>query len=270
MVFLYATDLHGSTFKYEAILSFAIDQGIKIIHIGCDVLPKGSGILEIQKKFVNGYLKDFNDRCFKNGIDLLLFWGNDDLQNRKKYFKKYSTLLNEVPFQKDGYTFRAYPYVLDYPFGLKDSCKLEYPGWKCPEPYISRPVEATDQGLVPIEDIEKYFKEKGTIQEDLDALHVDPKTIMAIHQPPWGLSLDVCADGRRVGSKSVYEFIEKNHNNIPLALFGHLHESREMTGIWKVMVGKTLCIQPGQAVDKTTMVYIEIDENNVKTELIER
>jgi Icc-related predicted phosphoesterase len=258
MVYLYGTDFHGAIQKYDAILNFAIENDIKLIHLGADLLPKGSNIFEIQKKFVNGFLKEYYQKAKDKGIDILAFWGNDDVYPRKKYFRKYATLLDEVPYSKDGYEFKAYGMVPDYPFGLKSACKWDYPGWKCPEAYISAPVEFTDQGIVKIEDIEGYFLKKGTIEDDLKNIQVTNKTIMAIHCPPRSVGLDICYDGRAVGSKAVYDFIEAKQPL--LTLCGHLHESPEVTGIWKSYIGKTLVIQPGQPQDKTAFVVIEIED----------
>ena len=222
--FLYGTDFHGRVPKYEALLSFALEQKIPLIHLGSDLLPKGSDILKEQKKFVNGYLREFYDRCHDRDIEVLAFFGNDDVYTRKKYFRKYASLLDETPLEKNGHSFRAYPYVQDYPFGLKTACKLDHSGWECPEEYLGRPVDCSDQGFVTIENPEEYFLKKGTIEDDLKAIHLDSKTIMAIHQPPWGLGLDVCLGNRRVGSKAVYDWIEREQANLPLVLCGHIHE----------------------------------------------
>jgi len=269
MQILYATDLHGNIQKYDDVLCFAVEHGIKLIHLGGDILPKGSGILENQKKFINGYLKVFYDNCRNQGIDVLAFFGNDDIYSRKKYFRQHATLLDEFPFEKDGYTFKAYPYVQDYPFGLKSACKLDNPAWELKEPYISSPVDCGLTGnLEIIPDIQKYFAEKGSIQEDLDNLHVDKKTIMAIHQPPWALNLDVCIGGRRVGSEAVFNWIKKEQ---PLAvLCGHIHENFSVTGTWTANVGRTLVIQPGQKEDQTTLVILDVEGNNIKPQIFFR
>ena len=123
--FIYTTDLHGSIPMYETILDRALKENIKLIHLGADILPKGSGILEIQKKFVNGYLKSWYAKCLEKGIQVLAFFGNDDIYTRKKYFKKYGALLDETSVSIEGYEFKAYPYVQDYPFGLKTACKWD-------------------------------------------------------------------------------------------------------------------------------------------------
>lgn len=265
--FLYGTDFHGNIEKFETILSFAVSENINLIHLGADILPKGSGLLEIQKKFVNGYLKDFHKKCLEKGISILSFFGNDDIYSRKKYFKKYGTLLDEVPFQKDGYEFKAYPYVQDYPFSLKTSCKFDYRGWNCPDPYIGAPVDLdVNGGLKRIEDIKRYFDEKGTIEEDLNNIHASNKTIMAIHQPPYSVNLDVCYNNRRVGSKAVYDWIEREQPL--LVLSGHIHENYEVIKTWYADIGKTRVIQPGQSKSKTNFVVIEIDNNKINPMLV--
>jgi Icc-related predicted phosphoesterase len=62
-----------------------------------------------------------------------------------------------------------------------------------------------------------------------------------------------------VGSKAVYDFIEKNQPL--LALHGHIHESPQMTGKWFAELVKTACIQPGQLDDFT---YVAIDLDNMQ------
>jgi Icc-related predicted phosphoesterase len=266
--FLYVTDLHGSITKFEAALALALELQLPLIHLGGDLLPKSSDIFGKQKKFVNGYLQKFYSRCHLNNIDVLAFWGNDDIYTRKKYFLKYATLLDETPYTRNGYTFKAYPYVQDLPFGLKTAAKRDSPGWVLPDPDRSIPVDVTEQGIVPIRNINKYFQEKGSIQEDLKAIHANSKTVMAIHQPPWGLGLDVCINGRRVGSKAVYEWIEREQPLVCLS--GHIHESPEVSGIWKAHIGRTLVIQPGQKLTKTVMALVELSGTTVKATLIEK
>jgi Icc-related predicted phosphoesterase len=264
--FIYSTDLHGNYKKYEDVFSFAIKHDIKLIHLGADTLPKGPGLLNIQEKFVKSYLRNFFINCQEKGIKILASFGNDDLYSRKKYFRRYASLLDEIPYNLSGYTFKSYPFVLDYPFGLKTACKLDYIGWKCPDPYIGTPCDYHDSERYPIIDINDYFSKKGTIEEDLKNIPADNKTIMAIHQPPNAMGLDVCADLRRVGSKSVYDWILREKPL--LVLSGHIHESFEMTDIWKVELKGTTIIQPGQDRSKTTMVYIEIIDNKVSAQII--
>lgn len=264
--FIYTTDLHGQVNKYQDVLEFALRNKVKLIHLGADLLPKGSGILKNQKNFVEIYLKDFYAECEHFGIKVLAFFGNDDIYSCKKYFRKYATLLDEVSYKTSGFEFKAYPYILDYPFGLKSACKWDYDGWRCPEAYLTNPCEFNDSDYYLIGDIEAYFIQKGTIEEDLRDLHADRKTIMAMHMPPSALGMDVCYGNKRVGSRSVLDWILREK---PLLfLCGHIHESPEISNIWKTEIEKTMVIQPGQKTDRTTMVYIRIENNKIETHLI--
>lgn len=266
MKFVYSTDLHGNKKKYEDVFGFAIEHNVDLIHLGADLLPKGSSILKEQKQFIRGYLKVFYDRCREKGITVLAMFGNDDLVSRKKYFKDYATLLDEAVYLRDGYAFSGYPFVPDYPFGLKSNCKLDHDRWVMPEAQLGRPVDVGPDGFVPILDLEGYFKAKGTIEADLKLLKGGDKAVVAMHCPPCGLGLDVCDGNRRVGSKSIMEWIEREKPL--LVLSGHIHESYECSKIWKANIGDTTVIQPGQGTFETHMVYIEINGRLVSADLV--
>jgi Icc-related predicted phosphoesterase len=272
---VYGTDFHGIIRHYEDIFNYAVKNNIHIIHLGADLLPKGSNLDDLQKKFVNGYLKEFHEKCKNINIDVLSYFGNDDLYTRKKYFRKYASLLDETPYSKEGYEFKAYGYVLDYPFGLKTACKLDYRGWKLNETYTGTPCDYNDSGRYEIKDLENYFDKKGTIEEDLKTIYADQKTIMAIHQPPPSLGMDVCVSVtkfprtfsfREVGSGSVFDFIMEKQPL--LVLCGHIHESILASGSWKETLNRTTVIQPGQILGNTTFVDIEIENDVIKAFLI--
>lgn len=253
--FVYATDLHGDERKYSQVFKFAVANNIKLIHIGADLLPKGSSITSVQRRFVNGYLKEFYDRAVKNEIKILAFWGNDDLFSFKQRFKAYGELLDETPYTHDVWRFYAYPFVPDYPFGLKDACKLDHAGFVRPE-QRGNPLTDINGQLTKIPNIEKYFVDKGTIEEDLKTLPEGNNVIMSIHCPPSNCELDICADMRRVGSISVFQWLMSH--NVALCLCGHIHESPDFGGYSMAHVGNNLVIQPG---DKR-FVKITIDTNN--------
>ena len=281
--FLYTTDLHGNIQKYEDVLVYAKEYDIKLIHLGADILPKGKGMLKEQKKFIKGYLKNFYDECKREGIKVLAFFGNDDLFTRKKYFRKYAELLDEVLYRRDGHTFKAYGFVSDHCFNLKNGCKLDDKNSKPEEirpqyvlqsfyermikvPITPESVDVGEDGFYVIKDPEKYFKNKGTIKDDLNKIRAGSKTIIAIHGPPCSVNLDVCNDFNRVGSRSVLHWIEEKQPL--LVLCGHIHETYEVTRSWKTYIGKTLVIQPGQMEKQTTMVHIEIKDDQVEADLV--
>jgi Icc-related predicted phosphoesterase len=265
MNFLYTTDLHGNIPMYETILATALDKEIKLIHLGADLLPKGSNLLGIQKDFIKKYLTQF--------------------YTRKPYFRKIGSLLDEVPFYKEGFEFKAYPFVTDYKFGLKTACKWDSKDWRCPEEYIHKPIDFTEQGeSFVIPNPEAYFASKGTIEEDLKDISVSPKTIMAIHQPPANLNLDVCRSvvqnnkhwvwvsekTRKVGSLAVFNWIKQEQPL--LVLSGHIHENYHATKTWKKKLGNTIVIQPGQCFsveNRTRCVVIHISDREVDAVLLE-
>jgi len=297
MKFIYTTDLHGQKNKFNDILSYAIDNKIKIVHLGGDLLPKPRKIsvadalyftftyqndirhlkrfeklynpLEVQRTFVNGFLKGYYREALKAGIKLLSFFGNDDYYSLKKNFKKYGILLDEQFAELEGYLFKAYPFVCDYPFALKTACKLDYRGWE--RPFSKRAVDEQKE----IINLDEYFNKKTTIEEDLKKeIILSNNLIMSCHMPPKDVKLDVC--GRKlesgkfdkiqtIGSKSVYNWICREQPL--LMLCGHVHENYEITGLWKTHIGKTLVVQPGQSF-KTRFVLFEI-RKEIESTLIE-
>ena len=93
-------------------------------------------------------------------------------------------------------------------------------------------------------EIDDWFasaKKLLTIEEELNRL-VRPKDMAksryVIHTPSHRLGLDICYDGAEVGSKAVYNFLEKHQPR--LSLHGHIHESPEVTGRWYAKLGMTI------------------------------
>jgi Icc-related predicted phosphoesterase len=265
--FLYATDLHGNHSKYRKLLDLAIETKTNLIHLGADILPKGHNFFDEQKCFIKYFLKDFYAQCNEKNIKVLASFGNDDLYTYKKLFKEYGDLLDEKPYSLEDYTFYSYNFVPDNPFGLKTACKLDSKYWKFKEEYWTNPVEVVNEEFCPIADVDKYFREKGTIENDLKKLKCKKNSIVAFHCPPAKNDLDVCENGKRVGSEAIYKWIMLNQPD--LCLCGHIHESYKVTsGIWQKYIGNTLVVQPGQLYTFRA-VLIEIDKDNLRTDLIE-
>lgn len=262
--FLYATDLHGDEVKFNVVLEKAIERKINLIHLGADILPKKSPLHHSQKDFLNGFLKDYHKRCNDNGIGLLLSFGNDDLHAFKPLYRKYGKLLDEHPYQYENFIFKAYNYVPIYPFSLRTACKNDSKGWV----YNDRPcdtTEADEHGFYKIDDPDRYFEAKGTIQEDLEKIKGNENMIFACHCPPCGVELDVCQDGRKVGSQALFEWVMKNQPK--LVLCGHIHESYRKTKQYMAKIGDTVVIQPGQDMFGVTIVDIKISDK-IETNLL--
>ncbi len=119
-----------------------------------------------------------------------------------------------------------------------------------------------------VDDWFAYAKTLPTIAEEMKNLprpQSMDKTVYLLHMPPARLGLDKCANGTEVGSKAIYDFIDKNQPL--LTLHGHIHESPRMTGKWSAQLGKSVCIQPGQ-LDDFAYVVIDLESMNYERFLL--
>jgi Icc-related predicted phosphoesterase len=251
MKILYITDLHGDIYKYNQSLKIAKKASVSMVINGGDMLPK-SGSLFGQGKFITGFLADHFALFEKQGIFYLSFLGNDDLRIFDEFFNevcgKFSYVENIAQRKVNigGYSFIGMNWVCDYPFLLKDRCRMDSREYEFPE-QLGKAKLSTPRGYRTVDDWFEYAKSLPTIEEELEGLpKADDmsKAIYVIHMPPLGLGLDVCFGGRKVGSRSVYDFIKRYQPR--LSLHGHIHESPKVSGKWKGKIGETLCMQPGQ------------------------
>lgn len=253
MELLYATDLHGSEARYRRVLAAAKRHGAAAVVNGGDMLPLDGDLHGSQREFIEGFLSGHFAEYERAGIAWLGMLGNDDLLIHDAAFgevcRKHGNIINlaQSRVELNGFEFIGMNLVTDYPFRLKDRCRRDGPGYVFPEQFGSGLI-STPEGFRELEDWPSYAAGLATIREELAALPkpVNPaKTIYVIHAPPAGLGLDVIASGETVGSRAVAEFIMETRPL--LTLHGHIHESPEMSGVWKTEAGGTVCVQPGQA-----------------------
>jgi len=268
MKVLYFTDLHGSRWKRERAAKLAIAQKVNVVIDGGDILPY---LDDDVSDFIENAFRPFCASLNAAGITFLFMAGNDDPIVFDRFMAdaiKDCPLVHRIAQRKISlgrYDFIGMNWVNDYHFRLKDRCRLDYPG---------APLEEQDGPPViygqeaKIDNWEKYVRGLPTIRHELQRLPKPrrlARPVYVIHMPPYHLGLAMINRrglGRAdVGSKSVYDFIQKRQPW--LTLHGHIHESPEITGIWKRRLGKTLCIQPGQkgsrSPDGDRLVYISID-----------
>ena len=266
---LFVTDLHGSKWKYERLFEVAKDLRADVVINGGDMLPQNEPFR--QGEFIADYLDNHFARFNSAGIYYLCYLGNDDLRIFDQLFEeicdKYSFVvcLAQRKFEVGGYEFIGMNWVVDYPFRLKDRCRMDTDDYIFQAQFgkglLSRP-----NGWQEIDDWFAYAKMLPTIEEELNRL-VRPKdmakSVYVIHMPPYRLRLDKCYHGAEVGSKAIYNFLKKYQPN--LSLHGHIHESPEVSGRWHAKLGKTICIQPGQLNEFT---YVTIDLSTMKFDRI--
>ena len=110
-----------------------------------------------------------------------------------------------------------------------------------------------------------YLSAKPSIGGELDRVmeQLQPgemaRSIWMLHQPPSGLGMDICEDGRQVGSPTVQRFIT-DHQPL-LGCSGHIHESPYRPGgRWMAQVGRTVWVQPGQMGHRLHYACVEISD----------
>lgn len=267
---LFTTDLHGSRWKYDRLFEVAEEFHADVVINGGDMLPKNNEPFR-QGEFITDYLDNHFARFNSAGIYYLCYPGNDDLRIFDQLFEKtcdkYSNVfcLAQRKLEVGGYEFVGMNWVVDYPFRLKDRCRMDTDDYIFQEQFGTG-LLSTPDGWQEIDDWFAYAKKLPTIEEELDRLVRPPdmaKSIYILHTPPYRLGLDRCYDGTEVGSKAVYNFLKKYQPK--LSLHGHIHESPEVTGRWYAELGRTICIQPGQ-LDEFT--YVTIDLSTMKFDRI--
>lgn len=261
MKILYVADLHGSRWKYSKILGLAKKYQSSVVINGGDMLPKNEGLFE-QDHFITGYLRDHFAAFNRAGIHYLCYLCNDDLRIFDELFEhtcSQFTFVHCIAQQKieiESYEFIGMNWVVDYPFRLKDRCRMDTDDYVF-QKQLGSGLLSTSEGWHELNDWFAYVHTLPTIEKELKKLP-HPKnmarSIYVIHMPPSGLGLDMTYQGTSVGSKAVYNFLKMCQPLV--SLHGHIHEAPEVTDRWHAKLGKTLCIQPGQLNDLT---YVTVD-----------
>lgn len=268
MKLLFVTDLHGSEWKYDRLFNAAQELGADVVINGGDMLPK-QGALFAQGEFITDYLATHFAQFEAAKIYYLCYLANDDLRIFDELFEKscagYSFVVNMAQRKHviGHYEFVGMNWVTDYPFRLKDRCRMDTSDYVFQQ-QLGTGLLSSEDGFKDIRDWPSYARSLPTIADELNQLPNPTNienAIYAIHMPPYGLGLDECGHGRCVGSKAVYDFLEKHQPM--LSLHGHIHESPEVSGKWQAEIGRTTCIQPGQSAGFT---YVTIDLDTMTME----
>jgi Icc-related predicted phosphoesterase len=220
MKIIYVTDTHGSPEVYERALEEAGRKDIKAVIIGGDITPSGPMNISIpdQRDFLEKYLipllRDFRKSA---GKPVFIMMGNDDfivnlglLESAER--EGVLNLMHLKLLRLKGFLIGGYSCVNPIPFFIKD--------WE---------------------------REDENIKKELEAIRTPSpgKTVYVFHVPPYGTKLDLLYSGEHAGSTAVREFIKEEKPL--LGLHGHIHESPDMSGSITDRIGKTLCINPGDA-----------------------
>ena len=266
MKILFCTDLHGNRYYYDQLASLASMAETDVVINGGDLLPKDGDLFD-QGDFVTGFLAEHFAAINEAGIRYLCYLGNDDLRIFDNVFErtceKYPLVTNLAQRRTEiaGYEFIGMNWVVDYPFRLKDRCRIDTPDHVF-QPQLGTGLLSTCSGWQELPDWPSYARTLPTIEDELAKLPQPAamdRAIYVIHMPPFGEGLDECWSGERVGSIALSRFLEEKQ---PLyALHGHIHESPQVTGRWQASIGRTTCIQPGQG-PRFTYVTLDLESRS--------
>jgi Icc-related predicted phosphoesterase len=213
--FIYVTDVHGMIDVYERAFERAESKDVDFLVVGGDITSGATP--KCQKFFLEFYLikrlKEFRKKTRK---PVFMMMGNDDFSSnfpmlRKAGRDKLVKMLHSGFYEFGNFVIAGYPYVNPTPFLLKD--------WEKREDEIAR----------DLAELSKKIKRR--------------KAIYVFHAPPHGTKLDVMHNGVHKGSEAIRKFIDCEQPM--LTLHGHIHESSKVSGAMKQMIGKTLCVNPG-------------------------
>ena len=216
-----------------------------------------------QKIFIEFFLSGYFEKLKEESINCILILGNDDLEILDNEFDKVCQKYDNI-YNIDGRLatvedccFIGLSKVLDHPFGCKDRVVIEN--------NLKMQMQLSSRITYKNEEFDMFTWEKKrktieTMESILDNLPKNEdkakKTIYVFHNPPYGIGLDVCNNGDKVGSKATTNFFFENQPY--MSLHGHIHESYRVTGKWKENIGKTICLQTGQTEKGSNQMYYAI------------
>jgi Icc-related predicted phosphoesterase len=200
---------------------------------------------------------------------ILTFFGNDDFHPLEPLLddlaaKELCVNMNGEVHREDGLVFCGMNYVRDYPFGYKHWCAPDGDFIACPVQFCGEGLTLDAKGRwIELLNLREYLLAKPSLQDRLDALRskltLDEigRSVWLVHNPPAELGMDICYDGRQVGSPTITRFIQDTQ---PLfGCSGHIHESSyQPGGQWSARVGQTVWFQPGQEGPKLHYVALEV------------
>lgn len=239
-------------------------------------MPKKADLrAPIQRRFIQGYFDKYFNRLNSENITFIGILGNDDLEiiepDYLEMISKYEKIHNIDGNKLDieGISFIGFSQVLDTPFFRKDRIVIEK-GQEMPEQLKEIVYINKCQEPLTVSEWKEY--RKTNVPDMMDSLECLPKPtagykgIYIFHDPPYGVGLDNCKNGEKVGSKEMAEFI--SNSNAYMSFHGHIHESPKISGNWYGQLGNTKSVQPGQSeYGEDELRYVIVDTDSDMCEL---
>jgi len=250
MKMILTSDLHQMIGKWDDLVNLVQLERPRFVLIAGDLLPKDGGH-NAQKQFFRTLRRHLQRMKEATPLTVLLYLGNDDHHILEPLLDRLERQglcvnLNGRVHREEGLVFCGMNRVRDYPFGYKHWCAPDGDYIKCPEQYCGEGLTLDERGnFVPLDKLLDYLSAKPSLGEELERIkqQLHPgemeRSVWMIHQPPSSVGMDICGDGRQVGSPAVLTFIRKNQPL--LGCSGHIHESPyQPGGRWVNRMGRTI------------------------------
>ena len=271
--FIITSDLHQHPAKWRDLVRVVQHERPRFVLIAGDLLPKNGGF-NGQRTFFPA-LADYLGAMRGSGeTTILTFFGNDDFHPLEPLLddlaaKGLCVNLAGKVHREEGLVFCGMNFVRDYPFGNKHWCAPDGDFITCPVQFCGEGLTLDATGRrIELPNLREYLLAKPSLQDRLEALRAELKpdevhrSIWLVHCPPAELGMDICFDGRQVGSPNILRFIQDTQPL--LGCSGHIHESPyQPGGNWAARVGRTLWLQPGQEGQKLHYASLEIGDGLV-------
>jgi len=257
--------------KWRDLVRVVEQEKPRFVLIAGDLLPMAGGF-DGQRRFFP-VLADYLSAMRGSGeTTILTFFGNDDFHPLEPLLddlaaKGLCVNLNGKIHRQDGFVFGGMNHVRDYPFGYKHWCAPDGGFVTCPEQFCGEGLTLDARGRwVRLTNLREYLLAQPSLRDRLEALRLQlapdevRRSVWLVHNPPSHLGMDICHDGRQVGSPDILRFIRETQPL--LGCSGHIHESPyQPGGRWAARVGRTVWVQPGQEDEKLHYVSLEVPEN---------
>lgn len=268
MKLVITADLHQRPAKWDDLVVAVKAERPRFVLIAGDLLPKAATFNQ-QKAFFKLMRDWFRGMKEPGPVTVLTYLGNDDAHVLEPLLDRLQVEglcvnLNGRVHREEGLVCCGMNKVRDYPFGYKHWCAPDGDYVACAQQYCGQGLTLDERGnYVRLSNLVQYLSAKPPIADELNRLKAQlnsgemERSVWMVHQPPSGLGMDICGDGRQVGSPTVLKFIQKNQP--VLGCSGHIHESPyQPGGRWVAQVGRTVWVQPGQVDYKLHYVSLEI------------
>ncbi|RIK68582.1 MAG: hypothetical protein DCC65_03030 [Planctomycetota bacterium] len=269
MDLLFCSDVHGDESHYARLITVAGRLRPHVIILGGDMLPDDSALdprsMGVgQPTYVRNQFRNHVAamRAASGCKNVLVIFGNHDWGSSVRATRELETegLLNVLEldhsFEVDGLHFLGYSSTPPTPWYVKDFERLDMPGDKPPllggarwDFRFSRPSQQSSTYL---------FNTVKTMADELADLKPPPEPwVFVAHSPPHQSKLDRYYGDQAWGSRAVRGAIEK-HQPL-LSLHGHIHESPDVSGDFKDVIGRTTAVNPGQNRHRLQYATVRID-----------